>query len=99
MLFYDSQVFYLHSGSDLKLNRKLKAADLLQWEQIKAAKKRGYQIYDFWGIDEKRLPGVTFFKKGFGGKLKKYPQGADLVFDKVWYFLYKTYRKWKEKKF
>jgi len=47
--------------------RNLMAPYLLQWEAIKYAKVRGAKVYDFFGIDEVKWPGVTRFKKGFGG--------------------------------
>ena len=62
---------------------------LLQWEQIKEAKKRGCIEYDFWGIDDKKWPGVTRFKKGFGGQEITYPGAFDLIFQPIWYRLYK----------
>jgi len=93
VLFFDKVCFYLHSASDGKLSKSLKASDLIMWEQIKEAKRRGCVVYDFWGIDEKKMPGVTFFKRGFGGKERKYPSGKDFIFDRNWYFLYKVFRK------
>ncbi|MBU1323407.1 peptidoglycan bridge formation glycyltransferase FemA/FemB family protein, partial [Patescibacteria group bacterium] len=40
---------------------------LLVWEAIKLAKKLGCKRFDFEGIDDKRWPGFTRFKKSFGG--------------------------------
>ena len=69
------------------------APHLLQWEQIKEAKKRGCIEYDFWGIDDKKWPGVTRFKRGFGGREINYPNAHDLVFQPIWYLIYKIARK------
>ena len=88
MVFYDKQVIYLHGASDYE-HRNLMAPHLLQWEQIKEAKKRGCVEYDFWGIDEKKWPGVTRFKKGFGGKEVMYPGAYDLIFQPIWYKIYR----------
>jgi lipid II:glycine glycyltransferase (peptidoglycan interpeptide bridge formation enzyme) len=66
---------------------------LLQWEEIRLVKKQGYRFYDFWGIDEKKWPGVTRFKMGFGGETVTYPGTFDLVFDKFWYQLYNLGKK------
>ena len=66
---------------------------LSQWEQIKEAKKQGFQIYDFWGIDEINWPGVTRFKNGFGGKEIEYIGAYDYVFQPWWYVVYKGTKK------
>ena len=92
MIFYDKTATYLHGASDYE-RRNLMAPFLLQWEQIKEAKKRGCNEYDFWGIDEKKWPGVTRFKKGFGGKEIFYPGAFDLIFQPIWYLIYKIARK------
>lgn len=70
-IYYNDQVYYHHSGS-LTEYRKVSAPYLLQWESIKEAKRRGFGLYNFFGIartDDKSHPwhGLTFFKKGFGG--------------------------------
>jgi lipid II:glycine glycyltransferase (peptidoglycan interpeptide bridge formation enzyme) len=92
ILFYNKQTIYLHGASDYEY-RNLMASYLLQWHQILEAKRRGCVEYDFWGIDENRWPGVTRFKKGFGGKEIKYPGAYDLVFQPLWYGIYKITRK------
>ena len=96
LVFFQKRCFYLHAGSDKELSRDYKASDFLQWQQIKEAKKRGYEKYNFWGIDEKKWPGVTFFKKGFGGEEFIYPEGRDVVFQNFWYRIYKLLRKIKK---
>jgi len=65
------------------------APHLLQWEQIREAKRYGCSEYDFWGIDEKKWPGVTRFKRGFGGREIKYIGTWDFALDKKWYLLYR----------
>jgi lipid II:glycine glycyltransferase (peptidoglycan interpeptide bridge formation enzyme) len=92
VLFYNKQAIYLHGASDYEY-RNLMAPYLLQWHQILEAKKRGCTEYDFWGIDEKKWPGVTRFKKGFNGKEIKYPGAFDLVFQSIWYKIYKIAKK------
>ena len=88
MVFYENQAIYLHGASSYEY-RNLMAAPLLQWHQILEAKKLGYKEYDFWGIDEIKWPGVTRFKRGFGGKEVTYPGAYDLVFKPFWYKIYK----------
>lgn len=88
VLFWDKRATYLHGGTDYNY-RNLMAPYLLQWHQILEAKKRDCSEYDFWGIDEKKWPGVTRFKKGFGGKEISYPGAYDLLFQSLWYKIYK----------
>ena len=91
VVFYEKIAIYLHGASDYE-HRNLMAPHLLQWEQIKEAKKRGCEEYDFWGIDEKKWPGVTRFKRGFSSKEIIYPGAYDLVFQSIWYSIYKIAR-------
>jgi lipid II:glycine glycyltransferase (peptidoglycan interpeptide bridge formation enzyme) len=62
---------------------------LLLWEIALFAKKNGFKELDFWGIDEKKWPSLTSFKKGFGGYEVVYPEGIDIVFQNFWYGIYK----------
>jgi lipid II:glycine glycyltransferase (peptidoglycan interpeptide bridge formation enzyme) len=87
VIFFGDTVTYLFGGSS-KEHRNLMAPHLLQWEIISQAKKEGYKFYDFWGIDEKKWPGVTRFKLGFGGRIITYPGTYDLVFNSFIYQLY-----------
>lgn len=80
-------VTYLH-GASLQKFRNVMAPYLLHWSIIQEAKKRNFQYYDFWGIDDDRWPGVTRFKKGFGGTLIEYPASRDIVFRPFWYRMY-----------
>lgn len=104
--FYGDTATYLHGGSDEKY-KNLMAPQLLHWEIIKIAKlrpvrgdisnasngARGIKFYDWWGIDEKKWPGITRFKKGFGGAEICAPGTYDLPLDKFWYWVYKIIRK------
>jgi len=92
VVFYNKTAIYLHGTSDHE-HRNLMATPLLQWEQIKEAKKRGCVEYDFWGIDENKWPGVTRFKKSFNGKEITYLGAYDLIFQPIWYKIYKIARK------
>lgn len=87
MLYFGKRIYYLHGFSNYKY-RNLMAPHLLHWRQICDAKEDGLKEYDFWGIDEKKWPGITRFKRGFGGKEIIYPAGFDFVFDKFWYGFY-----------
>lgn len=90
--FFKDFAIYLHGASDYDF-RNLMSPYLLQWEQIKEAKKKDCKFYDFWGIDEKKWPGVTRFKKGFNGKEVKYIGAYDLVLNPVWYLIYNLAKK------
>lgn len=90
--FYDETLTYLHGASSNEF-RNLMAPYLLHQKMISLAKEKGYHYYDFFGIDEKKWPGVTRFKKGFGGEEVEYPGTFDLVLDKKWYFIYSFLRK------
>lgn len=85
--FYGNRATYLHGASDNKW-RNLMAPHLLQWEVIKVAKKRGCKLYDFYGIDEKKWPGVTRFKLGFSKKIISYAGTYDIIFRSVIYRMY-----------
>lgn len=85
--FFGGRATYLHGASDNEA-RNLMAPHLLQWQAIKEAKKRGCQEYDFYGIDEEKWPGVTRFKRGFGGFVKEYPGTYDIIFRPAIYNLY-----------
>lgn len=92
VIFFGNRVVSLHTGSDYEY-RTLKGADLLRWNAILYGKKMGCKIYDFWGVDEKKFPGVTNFKRGFGGEEIEYPLGIDIIFNNAWYQIYKILKK------
>ncbi len=66
---FGKSVTYFY-GASTSNKRNLMPNYLLQWEIIKNAKKGGYKIYDFWGIDEDnaKWQGITKFKKSFNKK-------------------------------
>jgi len=90
-VFYDDTVTYLH-GASTHEHKNVMAPYLLHWEMIKLAKKQGCKYYDFYGINEQKWPGVTRFKKGFNGTETNYPGTFDIVFNKIWYGIYKIVR-------
>jgi len=95
-VFWQNACYYHHSGSLPEFN-KFPVSYLLQWEAIKEAKKRGCNIYNFWGIapdiiqdiDAKKSKhpwaGLSLFKMGFGGYRKDYVATQDYVISaKYW---------------
>jgi lipid II:glycine glycyltransferase (peptidoglycan interpeptide bridge formation enzyme) len=89
--FFGDTATYLH-GASANISRDLMAPYALQWEVIKFARRSGYKFYDFYGIDDKKWPGVTRYKKGFGGEIKIYPGTHDLVLLPAHYRLYRALR-------
>ena len=85
--FYGGTATYLHGASSGE-HREVMAPHLLHWRIIEEAMRRGYKHYDWWGIDERRWPGVTRFKRGFGGREIAYPPSVNIVYRPVWYSLY-----------
>lgn len=85
--FYGGRATYLH-GASANSGREHMAPHLLQYRMIERAKELGCKYYDFYGIDEKKWPGVTRFKKGFGGQELEYPGSFLCIIDSYRYNLY-----------
>lgn len=83
---------YLY-GASASRYQNLMASSLIHWEAILDAKIKGLKYYDFWGIDEARWPGITRFKKGFGGREVEYLGAWDHPFKPFWYQVYKLAKK------
>jgi peptidoglycan pentaglycine glycine transferase (the first glycine) len=90
--YFGDMVTYVHGASSNKY-RNVMAPYLLQWHIIKQAKKQGHSSYDFHGVGEGSLAGVTRFKKGFSGEIVEYPGVFDIIFDKGFYAMYQVLRK------
>lgn len=90
--FYRGITTYLH-GASQREHKAVMAPHLLQWRIIQEAQRRGCAQYDFWGIDEQRWPGITRFKRGFGGHEISYPPSVNAVYRPVWYALYAAVKK------
>lgn len=88
MMFFGNTVTYLHGASSDE-HRNVMAPHLLHWQIIREAKRLGYKYYDFWGINDQKWPGITRFKKSFGGFEIKYPGTFDLPIQKNWYKIYR----------
>lgn len=85
---FGRKAVYLHGGSDHGF-RQAMAPYFLQWEMMRQARALGARIYDFYGIDEDKWPGVTRFKRGFGGEEKEYPGAFDIIFRPALYCCYR----------
>ncbi len=86
MVIFTSKRAFYHQGASILKYPKIPVSYLVQWEAIKEAKKRGCEVYNFWGIaPEDELAksnnhpwaGLSLFKKGFGGYKKEYVKTQD----------------------
>jgi lipid II:glycine glycyltransferase (peptidoglycan interpeptide bridge formation enzyme) len=93
MIVYWSKRAFYHQGASSSKYAKIPVSYLLQWEAIKEAKKRGCEIYNFWGVipeSEKNHPwaGLSLFKKGFGGNEKQYVKTQDYILSPIYWLTY-----------
>jgi lipid II:glycine glycyltransferase (peptidoglycan interpeptide bridge formation enzyme) len=87
--FYGGRAVYLH-GASSNFGRQYMAPYLLQWQMIRRAQEKACLYYDFYGIDEKKWPGVTRFKLGFGGEERNYSGTYLIIIKPCLYYLYKV---------
>jgi lipid II:glycine glycyltransferase (peptidoglycan interpeptide bridge formation enzyme) len=100
IIYFGRQAIYHHGAS---ISGKIPASALLQWEAIKRAKMRGATLYNFWGIappENENHPwkGLTLFKQGFGGEMKRFIHSHDLPLSKAYILPYTIERLRKLKK-
>ncbi|HXV27082.1 MAG TPA: peptidoglycan bridge formation glycyltransferase FemA/FemB family protein [Candidatus Paceibacterota bacterium] len=88
VLEHGDAAYYLHGASDRQF-RQLMAPHALHWDLILRYKKNGFASYDFWGVDARRMPGVTRFKLGWGGTVRERPGSFDRPLSSFWYFVYR----------
>ena len=108
VLFYGETCTYMHGASDDEY-RNVMAPYILQWQQIKDAKKAGCRRYDFGGVSTnyesstnvritnktKSWAGITKFKTGFSPKTAatRFPGSYDVVINAKKYYLYRFIQK------
>lgn len=102
IIFYGDQAIYHHAASD-DVYRDIPAPYLLQWEIIKAAKKRGMKLYNFWGVIPENKPnhpwrGLTLFKTGFGGRRVDAIHAQDLRLSMKYWKTYLIETAWRIKR-
>lgn len=83
---------YLHGASGRE-HREAMGPHLLHWRIMQEAKSRGFARYDFGGVDAVLWPGITRFKRGFGGRYVEYPKAIDIIYRPTLYSIYKVARK------
>lgn len=86
---YEGRGIYLHGASSYA-HRAAMAPFALHWNVMKTMAGQGITEYDLWGIDEKKWPGVTRFKAGFGGREVLYIGSYDYPLRKIWYTAYQV---------
>jgi len=73
IVFSLNKAYYLYAASD-EVPNSLPAQHPVIWEAIKFARSRGYEVFDFWGLEKpytpENLKGFDMFKTGFGGEYK-----------------------------
>lgn len=93
--FYaDKAIYYFGASTSDERFRPLMAPYLLQWEMMQCARKKNCKTYDFLGIapeDELDHPyaGISEFKWKFGGSRQTYSAGKEIIFEPVWYKMYR----------
>ena len=85
---YEGQGVYLHGASSYQMRASM-APFALHWYIMRTLAQEGCATYDLWGIDEKRWPGVTRFKRGWGGREVSYVGSYDYPTRPFWYTLYR----------
>ena len=83
---------YLH-GASLRHQRKFMAPHLLHWRIVQELKGQKFDYYDLGGVDEKKWPGLTRFKFGFGGEIVEYPPSIDIIYRPILYKIYTIARR------
>jgi len=98
-LGFGDTLTYLHGGSSRE-EKQVMAPYALHWQMMQWAKNRGYQIYDWWGIEKPgsvfHFGGVSRFKRGFGGAELEFAGTYDHVYHKKTLKYLKMLKKIKE---
>lgn len=103
IIYQKNEAFYHHGASNQQIS-KITPSQLMQWEIIRDAQKRGCNFYNFWGVspeDKKDHPwyGLSLFKKGFGGFIEELLPAHDLIISpKYWLnYIVEKFRKIKRR--
>lgn len=81
MVYFGDTASYVH-GASSDAARNVMAPHLLQWRQILDAHERGCSWYDFGGVVPETAgthpwAGISRFKRGFGGKERRFVGGRE----------------------
>ncbi len=99
--FYDTVASYLYGGSDHNF-RHLMAADLLHFEIMLAAKRRGFKRYDLLAVSPEgwqnhRYGGLRRFKTGFGGRVVHLLGSYDFPIEPIFSSLFRMADWWRRR--
>jgi lipid II:glycine glycyltransferase (peptidoglycan interpeptide bridge formation enzyme) len=95
VLFFGKTATYLYGASYARhLNSKI--STYLHFSAMTEAKRRGMLYYDIGGIDEKRWPTLTEFKRQFHGKETAYIGNINLPIRPFIYWIYNFLRNLKK---
>ncbi len=78
---HNAVLYYMYGGSSEKYH-SLMPNNLMMWEAIKLGQRLGCELFDLGGINsdpKHHWAGVTRFKKGYGGRVVKFPPSYDLI--------------------
>lgn len=87
VLFFGETATYLY-GASYSDHLNSKVTTYLHWSAMREARRRNCLYYDLGGIDDKRWPTLTNFKRQFRGKEFNYLGNIDIPLRP---FLYKVY--------
>ncbi len=87
VLFFGKTATYLY-GASHTAHLKSKIDTCLHWTAMKEAKMRGCEWYDIGGIDPKRWPSLTTYKRQYRGHEFEYMGNIDIAFRLPQYLLY-----------
>lgn len=91
---HGGRAIYMY-GASTERERNRQPNYLLQWEAIRWAKRRGCQVYDFWGapdefVESDSMWGVWRFKSGFGADVVRHIGAWDYAPRRFWYWVYRA---------
>ena len=101
ILFFGDTAYYPF-GASSNIGREKMPTQLLHWEAICEAKRRGLSWYNFGAIENSagksghQWSGLSIYKKRFGGEMLSYSPLFDLVGQPFWYLIYNLRRKFKK---
>ena len=91
VVFFGDTATYLY-GASYAEHLPSKVETYLHWTAMKEAKRRGLKFYDLGGVDEKRWPSLTVFKRQFRGQEFSYAGNIDIPLRPFLYRLYNILR-------
>ena len=93
VFFFKHHAYYVYGGSSIE-HKEVMASNLLMWEVMRDAKKRGCDEFDMWGALPKEYneadpwAGFHRFKEGYGGRHRSFIPAIDMVLDPLRYALF-----------